>query len=253
MVSQKRTIVVILLVAACFVMVIAGSRQQGQKTEEATPIRPGVMTEKQKAHSKIYQGFGSGKKLRDLAAVMPSGVKVRRNTPLSVGESGTALTSSEFIRQLSCNADAVIVGTVREKSSQLTEDEGFIFTDYDLTITEVIKDNTRAHLIPDIELTVTQPGGKVQLGSTIIEAADASYKPLTLGKRYMFFLKFSPLTESYTPVNSTSTYELGDNKIDAQTEETISSWLSQETPALFLEKVRAGKDATCGKSERRNE
>ena len=248
MVSKKRTIVVILLVAACFVIVIAGSHQQGQKTDEATPIRLGVMTEKEKAHSKIYHGFGSGKKLRDLAAIMPNGVKVRRNTPLPMGESDAELTSSEFIRRLACNADAVIVGIAREKSSQLTEDEGFLFTDYDLTITEVIKDNTRAHLIPDIELTVTVPGGKVQLGSTIIEAADASYKPLELGKRYTFFLRFSPITQSYTPVNSTSTYELGDNKIDAQTEETVSSWLNQETPALFLEKVRASKNATCGKT-----
>jgi hypothetical protein len=78
---------------------------------------------------------------------------------------------------------------VKNKSSQLTEDVDFVFTDYELTIEEVLKDNEYAHWLPNIGFTLTQPGGKVRLDGYVIEAEDALFRPLVIGERYALFLK----------------------------------------------------------------
>ena len=63
-------------------------------------------------------------------------------TGLPGGSPGfTPPTFSERITNLSCDADAIVVGEVTSKSSQLTEDQDFIFTDYELKVEEVIKNN----------------------------------------------------------------------------------------------------------------
>jgi hypothetical protein len=226
--THKHTIgfFIFLMVAIFALTVVAGIANQSQgtsasaKPDEATSIREGRMTDSQREHSKLYKGFGTGKKLKDVAVEIRGGVKVKRNAPTPVGEPGPAPTFSEFLRGLACNADAVVVGVVKDKASQLTEDGDFVFTDYQLGVEEVLKDNASAHLMPNISLTLTQPGGRVQLGGYIIEAEDASFRPLVIGGRYTLFLKFIPSTGAYASLNSISSYELTD-KVKAQTEEAV--------------------------------
>lgn len=51
-----------------------------------------------------------------------------------------------------------VVGEVKSKSSQLTEDQDFIFTDYEIQVEEVIKNNTSDSIAPNTEITVSNPG-----------------------------------------------------------------------------------------------
>lgn len=232
--THKQTIgfLIFLMVAIFALTVVPGIANQSQgtsasaKPDEATSIQEGRMTDSQREHSKLYKGFGTGKKLKDVAVEIRCGVKVKRNTPLPVGEPGPASTFSEFLRGLACNADAVVVGVVKDKASQLTEDGDFVFTDYQLGVEEVLKDNASAHLMPNISITLTQPGGRVRLGGYIIEAEDASFRSLIIGGRYTLFLKFIPSTGAYASLNSVSSYELTD-KAKAQTEEAVRSELSK--------------------------
>lgn len=240
--------VVVVVAGATAAAIFQGQSQKGadrEVQERATVIQEGQMTDKQREHSKRYKGFGNGKKLKDLAVEVPGGVKVKRNTPLPVGELGPSPNFSEFLKGLTCNADAVVIGVVKDKSSQLTEDGEFVFTDYELSIEDVLKDNEFAHLVPNISLTLTQPGGKVQLGGHIIEAEDASFKSLVIGERYALFLKFIPSTGAYASLNSTSTYELHDNKIKVQTEEAIRSELNNEKASTLIENVRTVATGGC--------
>lgn len=242
---------ILLLVAILSLTLVNGIGRQYQDTssvgkrDDATPIQEGRMTDKQREHSKLYKGFGAGRKLKDLSAENPGGVKVKRNRPLPVGESVISPTLPEFLKGLACKADAVVIGGLAEKSSQLTDDGEFVFTDYDLSIEDVLKDNVFSHLMPGVNLTLTQPGGRVLLNGRLIEAVDASFQPLLVGHRYLLFLKFIPSTRTYASLNSTSTYELSDNGVKVQTEEETPSALNNEKASNFIDKVRAVTGGDC--------
>lgn len=251
--THKKTVgFLILSMVAIFSLTLLtgiGSQYQGTsagaKRDDATLIQEGRMTDKQREHSKLYKGFGTGKKLKELSEEIPGGVKVKRNTPLPVGEPGPSPTLSEFLQGLACKADAIVIGVVTDKSSQLTEEGDFVFTDYEVSIEDVVKDNVFAHLMPNISVTLTRPGGKVQLRGHIIEAEDASFKPLVIGGRYTLFLKFIPSTGAYASLNSASSYELRDKQVRVQTEETINAELNNEKASAFVERVRAVAAGGC--------
>jgi hypothetical protein len=213
-------------------------------------VKEGVMTERQREHSRLFKGYGTGRKLRDIGAEVPTGVIVKRGPGIPVGEEGPSQSLVAFIQGLTCNADAVIVGVVKDKASQLTEDGEFAFTDYELTVEQVLKDNKLSHLEPNVQLTLTRPGGRIQLSGHIIEAEDAAFKPLTKAQRYVLFLKFIPQTGAYISLNSMSTYGLGQNNIRIETEEAVRSDLQSETPSTFKTKVSAAiADCANGSKE----
>jgi hypothetical protein len=244
-------LVVLVVVTLLVLMGVTGIRSQSRSTsasglqDDATPIQEGRMTDKQREHSKLYKGYGTGKKLKEIARETSARIAVVRNTPMPVGESGDPTSLSQFVNRLVCRADAVIIGTVKNRASQLTEDGEFIFTDYDLNVEEVLKDDIHSHLAPNVNLALTQPGGRVQLDGQMLEAEDKSFKPLLLGRRYILFVKFIQSTRAYTPSNSTSTYELSDNRISAQTEEPLAFGLNGEKSSVFLEIVRAETASKC--------
>ena len=240
---RKKLIVIsflVCLLALSSANLLHSQGQQGQPDKEhATVVQEGVMTERQREHSRLFKGYGTGKKLKDIGDEVPTGVLVKRGPGMPVGEDGPPQPLMGFLRGLACNADAVMVGVVKDKSSQLTEDGEFAFTDYELTVEQVIKDNKLSHLEPNVLVTVTRPGGRIQLSGHIIEAEDASFKPLTKGQRYVLFLKFIPQTGAYTSLNSMSTYGVGQTNIRIETEEAVRSDLQKETPSAFKTKISA--------------
>jgi hypothetical protein len=110
------------------------------KAADVTPIKGGVMTETQRRHSMLYENRRN-RKLRDL----PSPLDLVVSTPWgSSPEENIRRTLDEFLRVSVCSADAVVVGIVKNKSSQLTDDGTFIFTDYEMTVEEILKNNSSA-------------------------------------------------------------------------------------------------------------
>jgi hypothetical protein len=237
---RKRLIAISFLVCVLALSSVSVLYSQGQQPQtDATVVQEGVMTERQREHSRLFKGYGTGKKLRDLSAEVPTGVKVKRGPGLPTGEEGVSQSLAGFIQGLACNADAAVIAVVKDKSSQLTEDGEFIFTDYELTVEQVLKDNNLSHLEPNLILTVTRPGGRIQLSGHIVEAEDASFKALTKGQRYVLFLKFIPQIGSYNSLNSMSTYQLGQNNISVATDEAVRSDLKNETSSTFKSKIDA--------------
>jgi len=130
---------------------------------EATRIQPGMMTEKQKEHSKLYKYYNiahKGKKLVDRGKGIHD-VRVVIGEPLS-NPFQDLLTPQEFLHQLSCKSDAVVIVKVVDKESQLTEDEDFLFSDYSVKVIELLKNNEKDSIDLDSVLTVTRPGGGSQ-------------------------------------------------------------------------------------------
>ena len=182
--------------------------------EEAT-LQTGVLTEKQRHHSKLYKEYRRDKKIPEQAAESNFDFGMTWGTGLPGGLPGvTPPTLSERITKLSCDADAIVVGEITSKSSQLTEDQDFIFTDYELKVEEVIKNNASDQITPKAEITVTGPGGKIQLNNRIVEAIDLSFPPLIVGERYLLFLKSTSIAGGYKAVNKESRFHLTNDGVD---------------------------------------
>jgi len=174
--------------------------KEKEKLFNPTSIQEGVMTEKQRKHSKIFKGYKDRAKLRDLIG-QSGDVEVREE----VGDvilPAEPLNLNEYLQTLSCKADAVILGTVTNKASQINDDGTFVFTDYEFTPDLILKNNILALITPNTNITVTRTGGSVKLRGHKISAIDYRQVPLVEGERYLLFLKFFPETGGYKSLGS---------------------------------------------------
>ncbi|HWW74001.1 MAG TPA: hypothetical protein VNZ44_01320 [Pyrinomonadaceae bacterium] len=192
-----------------------------QQEEDATPVQAGVMTERQRVHSRLYGGRqGLGKSLREQSEESArAGQGGDVNVTTTPGTPVFSLTPGEKrapLEEAVGGSDAVVVATVRAKESQLTEDEKYVFTDYEVTVKEVLKDNAASHLSASDVLTVTRPGGKVLLGGHLITVVDEGVKPLTVGDEYLLFLKFIPETGTYAAISEgRSGFKLSHGRVES--------------------------------------
>jgi hypothetical protein len=184
--------------------------------KDATPVQLGVMTDAERAHSRLHVGYASlaGRRLSD-------GAKAARDSgQLTVGlHIGVCLfsvgpeSSKKFFTRLAQESDAIIRGSARKKTSQLTEDNSFIFSDYEILVTEVIKDKGRG-LVAGQSITVTRPGGKILLDRILVQAWINLMSPLPLdGSEVVLCLRSAPGSEAYQAIKTTDAFELRDGRV----------------------------------------
>lgn len=208
------TLVIGMFVIASFVVLngTAQTQQNNDKKEvkvrnkelekekfEPTVIQEGVMTAKQKKHSKIYKGYKNRAQIRDL--INQNG-DIEIVYPIGNVKSPQFFNLDNYLQDLSCKADAVVIGTVKSKASQINEDGTFLFTDYEFTPEEILKDNTNAPIKLKKEVTISRTGGSVKLNGHIAQAIDYRQVPLIQGEHYLLFLKYFPEIEVYRSISS---------------------------------------------------
>jgi len=237
---------VIALAGATTVARFQGTTQKnvrGQIQEEATVITEGQMTEKKRQHSKLFKHVGP--KLSDIAAKQKGDVEVEEEVGDVIRLPEPAQRPPVFQSAL-CNADVVVIGTLVDKSSQLTDEGNFIFTDYEITVEEVIKNNVTAPIAVRNNITATRDGGVVQLNDRIFRAKRADFDPLLPGQRYLLFLRSVPSTDSYLMYGN-GVFQLKDRKVFALgpgAREALVKRGSNEEDS-FLNEIRAYATNGC--------
>ena len=210
------------------------------KQEDVTPIQLGVMTEKQKKHSKLFKGnhYKSGPKVADLVA-KKGDVKLWgpiREVPRS------QLPLNDSLVNLKCNTDAIIIGTPTSKTSNLIETGTFLFTDYEITVEEVLRSNDLTPVQSGQSITIPRLGGSVLLNGHLVEAVDDATAPLEKGERYLFYLKYDALAGTFKPLGHPmfdDTFRLSEDKVSQVSRKPLPLRWKQETDkAAFLSKVR---------------
>lgn len=223
-------------------------QKRDKELEDATPIEKGVMTKKQKAHSKLFEIPG-GKQLEDFPPTDTGDVSTQQEVPLRVAPRYSGI--KDYLQGLACKSDAVIVGTVRGKESQLTEQGTNIFTDYELAVDSVLKDNATATIRPHNVITVTRAGGTVKLNGNgrLLRAEFNSERPLKVDKTYLLFLKFIPDTGSYSAVAYTgdNSFEMGDGTVKQVSNDVLPLGVNNTTDqTAFMNEVKAAVSTDCG-------
>jgi hypothetical protein len=125
---------------------------------DATPVQLGLLTEQQRLHSKHFAYY---KRQADLMPIYgkiseffanPKGKVMETIVCVRLSFMPESKTPERFFSELAQKSDAIIRGKATKKVSQITEDDAFIFTDYDVVVTEIYKDNAIAHL--ELEKTI---------------------------------------------------------------------------------------------------
>lgn len=220
---------ILIMAASVAAMTFTG---QNQKTRMSKV----ELTARQKLHSKLYKDYRLGKKLPELAQETPEhDVAVIRGVPGKMFNPDTPRPEFQtYLKNLTCDSDAVVVGVINKQASELTEDEDFIFTDYDLIVEQVLRDNPVTSIRPGTNLTITRPGGIMQINNKEVRALDETLDLLTTGNRYLLFLKYLPVTDSYEAFNSNGSFQITGNEITKLTQEPLPQKLESGRSAASL-------------------
>jgi hypothetical protein len=180
---------------------------------DATPTQFGEVAERQRIHSKLYtyyQPLTNNGTISDLIKKDAKSMIVEIVVHVGLGEALTGPeTPEDYFGKLAKASDTVIRGRAIKKISRITEDETFIFTDYEVVVTEVFKNNLADPLDIGAIISVTRPGGKVVVDGVIVKVKDNSFAPLPINdKDVVLFLKFIPETGAYQATRTTGSFEL---------------------------------------------
>src|SRR3712207_5433457 len=106
---------------------------------------PGPATRRARGQAKedrirvVYKGAGGGRSLRQVAAEATRDVDIKLAPGLVLLSSPNVFNLYAFLGRMAYDADAVVIGQVNAATSHLTEDESFIYTNYEMTVEEVLK------------------------------------------------------------------------------------------------------------------
>jgi hypothetical protein len=169
-----------------------------RQQEEATPVEEGAMTEKERKHGQLFKGYEDvtkGKKLREIMDKTGGDVSVGRLIGNMIVP--TSFSLDQYISDLTCKADVVVIGKLKKKASQLNGEGTFTFTEYEINVEEVLKNHAADPIQANGNLTVVRSGGSIKLNGRIVTATDFAERPLEKGGRYLLFLRFVPETGAY--------------------------------------------------------
>lgn len=250
---RNLTILGISLAVAVSVTLVALS-SQGQnnqiasRQENPSPVQEGVMTEKQREHSKRFSqkyAYRKNQKLRDLWGRGDILVTI------GVGDKPSSTSSppfnlDEFLRKMTCDADAILIAQVKDKVSQLTEHGEFTFTDYEVTVEEILKNKADSPINPQSNITITRQGGAIKLNGKVIRGIDLSFKPFEMDSRVLLFLRFIPATGAYETFTSEGSFMLVGSELVKLTDEALPPELeSEKDAASFISKIRSQAVNPC--------
>ena len=99
---------------------------------------------------------------------------------------------------LSCESDLVVVGKFGKATSYPTEDQGYIYSDLDFTVEEVVKNNPSAPVTAGQDITITRPGGLLTINGRHVYAVSESFPLFHLGQEALLYLRSLPSVGTYS-------------------------------------------------------
>jgi hypothetical protein len=250
----QKSLLLFIFIIIPVVATVSVLRGQGQnhatsknKKEEATPIQPGVMTEKQKKHSKLFKGthYEKGYKVTDLVDKKGD---VQLSGPINEVPR-LKLSLADSLNKLACNSDLVVIGLTKSKASNIIETGTFLFTDYEITVEEVLKNGEPSPVRQGEGITVPRLGGVVALKGHTVKAIDEEVSPLEMGERYVCFLKYEPLAETYRsfghPMFDDTFLLHGDEVLQISRKPLPLGWKKSVDAAGFMSELRNALIQPC--------
>lgn len=230
---------------------------QKEQTDEATIVHKGQTTEKEREYSKEYRKlnpFKNGRKFTEMIELSNRLGKTTEELGGIIGEDDVAqsrtphtITSAEFLKNLSCKSDAIVLGSVKSKSSHMTDDETFIYTEYDFSVRDILKNNSVSPIEVNNSIEITRPGGLIKIDNRRIRIEDRTYEPFQKNMEYLLFLRFVPSTNGYMAASYEGDFVLENNTFNklARNRPLPKELEKNSNPQELLDKVRNSVLSNC--------
>ncbi len=245
--QMKKTVLILLLLITgvvgilLFINTTKGQQSSQQDSDDVpTVVTRGKFTEKEKKYSKEYKKLYPDRTEKLGEAVRYAKErKSQGEVTVSIGipmfpTVGLQPSAREVLRNLSCEADAVVLGSVENKESHLTEDETWIYTEYDFLVDEIIKDNLALSIVLNDKIKITRPGGLIKLDNQVVRVQDRLYEQLKKNKKYLLFLKFVPSTQGYLVSNVKGDFVLEGKRLKSLSQANIPNDLKSTDDYQFV-------------------
>jgi len=258
--KKRRILVVgIVLVVAMIVFTTLSLRPEAQtkkSDDEATVVYRGKISDKEREYSGEFRRLHpsrSGRRISDIIEENERSGKRNENISGFWGEHETIFlpetakeSVNQFFSRLVCNADAVVTGIAKSKSSHMSDDETFIFSTYELLVDEVLKNNAASPIENGDVIEVARSGGVVKLDEQLIKLEDYSFEPLKVRSRYFLFLRYVPKAGGYVPVGSEGDFKVEGDSYKKLTKRLVPHDLENEDGSLDLVgRVKSAINGAC--------
>lgn len=253
--KNRRTMILFTLIIATMLFAFVTFKPQAQdktqqQDEEATVVQRGQVTDEERSYSREYEKLYPNRRKIKLNEVR----KEIKDLGIFLGVVGDVIdipeapiiTAADFLKNLSCEADAVVVGYPVSKKAHLSEDETFVYTQYEFSVEEVIKDNLTSPITVNNSIQITRPGGVIKLDNRKITVKDELYEPLQIRKKYLLFLNFVPVANGYMVTGSEGDFLLENNSFKKLSKGMAPDELKKgDNPNLLLSSIRDSVASDC--------
>src|SRR5215475_1810599 len=215
---------------------------KSKEVEEATVVDLEHISESSRTRGRL---FSIGSKDHDLVTELrnekePLAIVVAR--PWKTFEWEDNLSDLNlYLNKTACRSEVIVVGGVISKTSQLTENRDYVFSDYEVKIEEVLKNNTSAKPETGGQIVVSSGGGTVKVGDLIIRLGDKSWAQYKKGVRYLFFLKYAPTAAVYQGIIGDNSFALYAERVDVPDDphyQDFNHQLINRSGSSLIEQVR---------------
>lgn len=171
------------------------------REDEPTIVISGQRTKKEKEYSKVYPKLE--RKLTGAAEFAPKrGLKEEMlqtlGQPMFMDLGGKPKTGAEFLGDLVCKSSAIVLGYRNGRTAHLTEDESWVYTEYDFVVKDVLKDNPVSPIDNGGTIQVTRSGGLISYSDQVIRVRGPFTVQLKKNKIYLLFLHYVPGANGYS-------------------------------------------------------
>ncbi len=245
---KKLLVLVLVMIPTCIGIRIASSSKTPQRLVQTEQQRQQKRQQKQEQSRAVYRGLLNphSEKIPEIAATAKEDLRIEKDVglPVFTPNSKAAFNLKTFLSNRACDADAIVVGTVKGQTSSLTEDESFIYTVNELKVETVLKNNSTQAINSGEVISAIRSGGTIQLNGRKIVAEFKGNKTLEPGQNYLLFLTFIPEKGVYVADNIS--YQLKNDKVVKLTEQQLEPQLeSGNNASSFISTVRAAIAVPC--------
>ncbi|MFV0388433.1 MAG: hypothetical protein ACK5NT_06745 [Pyrinomonadaceae bacterium] len=211
----------------------------------------GVKTQKQHNYSQRFKELEPSSIMKFTEGVALAkdrnykGIISRNLRVPSIPTVSAPLTEFQFIRNLSCRSDLVVIATTKEKRSYLTEDEAWVFTEYKLELNNIFRNSISLSNINNNTINIEMSGGDVRFKGYHFRMRDDLYEMLKKNKTYLLFLKSFPENDSYTVSDASGIFQLYGNQFRNTSNLAVPDSLKSIDQSSLINQVKGIQPFDC--------
>ena len=252
---KKLILILLILVFGAAGFLLTKSTTEGQQAssqdldDEPTIVETGrPKTKKEKAYSKKFSGILKIK-LRDgikLAKEENWEGEILRSVVSELNQGFGRFPAPKFLQFLACTSDAVVFGSPKSKIARLTEDESWVYTEYDFLVEEVLKQSQNAPLGKNENIQITRSGGLVKLDGYVFRVENTAIQQLKKNKKYLLFLNYVPEANGYIANNSFGDFVLEDNRFISLSKASLPEKIKTDNDyQTIINDIRSSVERGC--------